>query len=139
MYGPACLAIFLGEIEVGLLFDENPMVEGEWRFSDDNARADLYDVAVELRLVRDFDEVCAGESDEEKSIRLSPATPPSALQPKKSTQGGTHAGSPAEKQVRLDKVISLLMDGSMSSKRRKKLERERRGLSAALAHAEDSH
>jgi hypothetical protein len=41
VYGHACREIFQGSITIDLLFAANPVMFGEWRFSDDDARADL--------------------------------------------------------------------------------------------------
>ena len=57
-YGKACTELFDGhEITVDLLFVQNPVIEGEWRFSDDDARDDFYDTAVDLGLILTKDEV----------------------------------------------------------------------------------
>jgi hypothetical protein len=68
-YGPACEEIFQCGITVDLLFIANPVMYGEWRFADDDARDDLYDAAVEMGLVTSSKEVCAGETAEEKACR----------------------------------------------------------------------
>lgn len=70
VYGPACREVFQCGITVGLLFVQNPVVYGEWRFADDDARADLYDAAVELGLVPKCEEICAGETNAEKACRV---------------------------------------------------------------------
>jgi len=69
MYGPACREIFQCSITVGVLFAANPVIMGEWRFVDEDARLDLSDAAVELNLVPSFDEICAGETEQQRAAR----------------------------------------------------------------------
>ena len=69
MYGPACKEVFQCSITVGVLFAANPVMMGEWRFVDEDARLDLSDAAVELNLVPSFDEICAGETEKQKAER----------------------------------------------------------------------
>jgi hypothetical protein len=68
-YGPACKEVFQCGITIELMFIVNPVMCGEWRFADDDARDDLYDAAVEMGLVASAKEVCAGETKEEKACR----------------------------------------------------------------------
>ena len=69
MYGPACREVFQCGITVGVLFAANPVMVGEWRFVDEDARLDLSDAAVELKLVPSFDEICAGETEQQRAAR----------------------------------------------------------------------
>jgi hypothetical protein len=69
-YGPACREVFQCGITIEVLFAANPVMCGEWRFADEDARADLYDAAVEMGLVVSSAEVCAGETVVEKANRV---------------------------------------------------------------------
>lgn len=69
MYGPACREVFQCGITVGVLFAVNPVMVGEWRFVDEDARLDLTDAAVELKLVPSFGEICAGETEKQRAAR----------------------------------------------------------------------
>lgn len=69
IYGPACREVFQCSITVEVLFAANPVMVGEWRFVDEDARQDLTDAAVELKLVPSFGEICAGETEKQKVAR----------------------------------------------------------------------
>jgi len=71
IYGDACEELFSSQsgVVVEDFFSMNPVVHGLWAFVDDNARADMYDLAVELHLVHGRAEVCAGETDAQRRER----------------------------------------------------------------------
>lgn len=166
MYGPACREIFQCSITVGVLFAANPVTMGEWRFVDDDARQDLTDAAVELKLVPSFDEICAGETEEQKAARQQKEREERAnsadfrraleesrklyreeLERKKesSTRGGSREKKVQEKRPKtkaeleseLVQVLAAFESSALSNKQRKKLERRHRGIMAALEKSDE--
>ena len=170
VYGPACLEVFQCCITVDMLFSANPVMCGEWRFADDDARADLYDVAIELGLVASSEEVCAGETEEEKACRNVCEAVSRAQQQfggrressglevrggilsrgaawaRDDDDGVTFEDSaPASKprksgpelQAELERVLAEFEFSGLSNKRRKKLERRRRGILSALESSDE--
>lgn len=131
VYGPAC-RILLMDLQVHMVFEENPVMQGQWRYSDDDARDDLYDTAVEMGLVQSSDEVRQGESFAEERIRKATPKPPDLREAKR-------AATVEEKSQRLIKVNEQLQQGGLSGKQRKKLMREQRGLVAAVESSTESN
>lgn len=122
VYGPACAVLF-ADLQVDMIFEENPVVQGEWRYADDNAREDMYDVALELGLVYSSDEVKQGESfEEERNRKETTAIPPPRLQ---------------DTIERLTQV-NLLLEQKLSGKKRKKLVREQRYLIVCVDSSTES-
>ena len=132
VYGPACVALF-ADLQVDIVFEENPVIQGEWRYADDDARDDLYDTAIEMGLVQSSDEVQQGESFEEERVRKSKQE----RVPDQAAQG--RAATIEEKSARLLRVDALLDQlGELSGKQRKKLIRERRSLVACIDSSSES-
>ena len=132
VYGPACVALF-ADLQVDMVFEENPVIQGEWRYADDDARDDLYDTAIEMGLVQSSDEVQQGESFEEERVRKSKQE----RVPDQAAQG--RAATIEEKSARLLRVDALLDQlGELSGKQRKKLIRERRSLVACIDSSSES-
>lgn len=168
VYGPACREVFQCCITVDMLFSANPVVCGEWRFADDDARADLYGAAIELGLVASSEEVCAGETEEEKACRnvceavlraqqqFGGRRESSGLEvrggilsrgaPRADDDGVTFEDSApaskprksgAELQAELERILAEFEFSGLSNKRRKKLERRRRGILSALESSDE--
>ena len=159
VYGPACREVFQIGITVGLMFSPNPVMAGEWRFADEDARADLYDAAVEMKLVASFGEVCAGETAEQKMLRGAKEAAeqaatdvfcrrvglkPSGLEvrggimvPPPPASEGAARKTVAELQEELETVRAEFGVAGLSGKRRKKLERRQRGILAALETSDE--
>lgn len=142
LYGPACREVFQCGITIGVLFAPNPVTVGEWRFADEDARADLYDAAVEMKLVPSFDEVCAGETHKEKTRRAERPT----MQEEVGELVGSAGPGPAvakpkktvdELRAELDTVLAEFERSGLSGKRLKKLERRRRGIMSALEKSDE--
>eukprot|EP00038_Savillea_parva_P009982 m.187104 g.187104 ORF g.187104 m.187104 type:complete len:167 (-) comp16979_c0_seq1:95-595(-) len=130
MYGPAC-RVLLMDLPIHAVFEENPVMQGQWRYSDDDARDDLYDTAVDMGLVPSSDEVRQGETFEEERARKAGPKPPDV-------KAVRRAATIQEKADRLVKVITMLEQGGLSGKQRKKLLREQRGLFAAVESSTES-
>lgn len=133
VYGPACIALF-ADLQVDMVFEQNPVIQGEWRYADNDARDDLYDTAIEMGLVQSSDEVQQGESFEEERVRKS-------KQERVSDQAAQgRAATIEEKSARLLRVNALLDQdrGELSGKQRKKLIRERRSLVACIDSSSES-
>ena len=139
VYGDACRELFDGEeclMRVETFFEQNPIVQTTWMLRDDDAREDLYDIARDMNLIPAVDEIRQGETHEQKQrrdyretqIALSKETfyvkPRTALTLTKSYE---------EQMARLDTVQQALQAPVQSSKKRKRLQREERGLLHALA------
>lgn len=107
MYGPACNELLM-DIPLGMVFEESPVICGHWCFVDNIAKEDVYSISVEMGLVHTVREVEKGETLQEEEKRK---TCP---------------------QDRLQVVERLLDDPDISNKKRKKLEREQRGLVSKL-------
>lgn len=151
LYGPACREVFQCGITIGVLFAPNPVIMGEWRFADEDARADLYDAAVELKLVPSFDEVCAGETHCERTRRtagpcLSRGCPTRGVQEEEVVGVESSVGvakapktkkTVAELQAELTAVLAEFERSGLSNKRLKKLERRRRGIMSALEKSDE--
>jgi len=152
MYGPACREIFQCCITLEVLFAANPVMIGEWRFVDEDARQDLIDAAVDLKLVPSFDEICAGETEKQKAARQQKEREGRALE--KSREGKFRPPQPlarkqeriaeekklktkAELESELIKVLAAFESSAMSNKQRKKLERRRWGIMAALEKSDE--
>lgn len=135
IYGLACIELFDNdtEIKVTLFFEENPMIQGEWRFVDEDARLDIYELAVEMKLIVSHKEICEGETVEAKRRRLEKEKsrykyndPPAKRVIKANTLG--------EKLDRI-KVIDERLAENISGKQRKRMEREKRGILKSLSHS----
>lgn len=160
MYGPACRAVFQCGITVGLLFAANPVMVGEWRFVDEDARLDLTDAAVELKLVPSFGEICAGETEKQKAARQQKEREERANsadfrraleesrklyreeQERKKGSGekkveAKKAKTKAELESELVRVLAAFESSALSNKQRKKLERRHRGIMAALEKSDE--
>lgn len=109
MYGPACDELLL-DIPFGCVFEQSPVICGHWCFVDDDAKKDVYAISVELGLVNTIKEVRQGETSKEEEDRKT------------------------DPQDRLGVIDRLLKDPDLSNKKRKKLERERRGIIAKLTN-----
>ena len=146
LYGPACREVFQCGIMIGVLFAPSPVILGEWRFADEDARADLYDAAVELGLVPSFDEVCAGETHCERTRRTTAGPGPATRMQEEAEAGGLDAGvatTPKTKKTmeelksELESVLAEFVRSGLSNKRLKKLERRRRGIMSALENSDE--
>jgi hypothetical protein len=116
MYGPACRVVIQESFTVRMFYEENPLMVGEWRFRDDDSRADIYDAAVELGIVPTAEEVKQGETKTEATKR------------KKTFKD----------MIERFQVVEELLKTDLSNKKRKKLERELRGLTAAIESSTSS-
>ena len=136
LYGKACNELFDGvEWRVDHFFEENPLVQGCWLFMDNDSRCDLYDVALEMGLVLNLKEIQEGEQTDEKKARKLVESQMQLQITKLHTpvkEALVFAHTYEEKSKRHDVVIAQLQTTTLSSKQRKKLERELRGLKAAL-------
>lgn len=142
LYGRACIELFDGEEwRVETFFQENPLVQGCWLFTDEDSRCDLYDIALEMGLVLQLKEIQEGEQDTDRRVRKE-----LEKQASQTTQVRLHvtklhaepakalvfANTYEDKTKRYDYVNSQLQLSQISSKQRKRMERELRGLKAAL-------
>jgi len=156
MYGPACREVFQCGITVGVLFAANPVMVGEWRFVDEDARLDLSDAAVELKLVPSFGEICAGETKQQRAARQKKEREERAnsadfrraleetrrvyqqeQRQKQEKKVLTPDKTKAELESELIRVLAAFESSALSKKQRKKLERRQRGIMAALEKSDE--
>ena len=112
IYGRALDDIFSYGYELSMIFTENPIIQGQWLFTDNDAQLDLYDISVELGLINTLTEIQAGETQEEVSKRRNTQV---------ENEDNTY-------QIRFNKLTNQLASGKLSKKKLKKINREIRWL-----------
>ena len=112
IYRRALDDIFSYGYELSMIFTENPIIQGQWLFTDNDAQLDLYDISVELGLINTLTEIQAGETQEEVSKRRNTQV---------ENEDNTY-------QIRFNKLTNQLASGKLSKKKLKKINREIRWL-----------
>jgi hypothetical protein len=135
IYGPALRELFDNDtdIKVDLFFVENPLTQGEWRLTDEDSRLDIYDLSVEMELIHNHSEICAGETDDAKYKRNEKEKNKIKLHQNPVKSVITRI-STTERIERLGKVEQRLKE-DISNKERKRLKREMRGIIRYLEHS----
>lgn len=130
LYGPACRDLFDGfDLTVDMFFERNPVVFGQYLFTDEAARLDLYDTAVEMNLIPKFKEVCEGETKQEKMNRMADIDDDIIFEAVDEVEDLQNQQT--RNADRLQSVTLSLQDNTLSNKARKRLVREQRGLQSA--------